>query len=651
MTDIGQKIWHFCHTLRDEGMSYGNYIEQLTYLLFLKMAAEKDADIPKGCTWNDLIKESGEDLMKKYEEILDKLSKHDGVLGDIFASAKNLFRKPVGLKKIIDMIDGIDWGAIPVDQLGTIYEDLLQRYAEEKKGGAGQYFTPRPVIKAIVEVMKPTKEMVIHDPACGTGGFLVAAYEYILDQLGGRIDPDDEDKLKYSTFTGQELVLETRRLCIMNLYLHGIHDGIRYGDSLSEQREAEWEMVLTNPPFGTKSGGETPSRSDFNVGTANKQLNFVQHVMSGLKQNGKAAMVLPDNVLFEEGAGKELRKILLRGDNLHTILKLPTGIFYKPGVKANVLFFEKGTATKSVWVYDLRTNKNFTLKENTLKDSDFDDFVKLYNSRKETERSKLYSIKEIEEKEKFNLDLKWIKDENFINNFESPNKIVEQINQSENISLKEMMNISDTVSKMEKIQKEDKILWEPIKLDEVAEVIFGQSPPGESYNKNNKGVPLLNGAADFGEIYPKPKKYTTNPLRISRKGDTLICIRATIGDVNISDKEYALGRGVAAIRPKNDSLLDKFLMYWTLTIGTDLKEKSKGTAIVGIKKRDLADLKIMIPCPHNKKESIEIQKMMVDNLEEFFKSYKNKLDHQATIDKKIELLPKSVLFKAFRGKL
>ena len=220
MINISQKIWHFCHTLRDEGMSYGNYIEQLTYLLFLKMAAEKDADIPHKCTWNDLIKESGEDLMKKYDYILETLSKRRGVLGDIFANAKNLFRKPVGLKKIIDMINEIDWASIPVDQLGTVYEDLLQRYAEEKKGGAGQYFTPRHLINAMVKVMKPETGMIIHDPASGTGGFLISAYEHILEKIGGRLDPDDEEKLKYSTFTGQELVLDTRRLCVMNLYLH-----------------------------------------------------------------------------------------------------------------------------------------------------------------------------------------------------------------------------------------------------------------------------------------------------------------------------------------------------------------------------------------------------------------------------------------------
>jgi len=225
-TNIGQKIWHFCHTLRDEGMSYGNYIEQLTYLLFLKMADEKGADIPKGCSWADLIKESGDDLMKRYDKVLDELSRSKDVLGDIFANAKNLFRKPVGLKKIIDMINEIDWASIPVDQLGTIYEDLLQRYAEEKKGGAGQYFTPRPLIKAMVQVMKPEIGMEIHDPATGTGGFLISAFEHIVEQKGGKLDPDDEITLRDDTFSGSELVLDTRRLCVMNLFLHGVHDGI-----------------------------------------------------------------------------------------------------------------------------------------------------------------------------------------------------------------------------------------------------------------------------------------------------------------------------------------------------------------------------------------------------------------------------------------
>src|SRR3989338_9243645 len=441
MTDVGQKIWHFCHTLRDEGMSYGNYIEQLTYLLFLKMAAEKDADIPHGCTWGELIKESGDNLMKKYDAILDKLSKTKGVLGDIFAGSKNLFRKPVGLKRILDMINGIDWGSIPVDKLGTIYEDLLQRYAEEKKGGAGQYFTPRPLIKTMCAVMKPKLNMKIHDPACGTGGFLIVAYEHILDEIGGKLDPDDEDKLKFSTFSGQELVLDTRRLCIMNLYLHGIHDGIEYGDSLAEAKEAEWDMVLTNPPFGVKSGGELPHRADFNVETANKQLNFVQHVMSGLKIGGKAAIVLPDNVLFEDGAGAELRKILLRGFNVHTILRLPLGTFiYVPGVKANVVFFDKDSKTTETWVYDMRTNFDKINKSNPLKEEDFKDFEVLFKKRKETDKYKKFSYKQLEERN-FNLDIKLIKDDSMHHEYEDPDVILENIKESEEKILEQVEKI------------------------------------------------------------------------------------------------------------------------------------------------------------------------------------------------------------------
>lgn len=441
MTDVGQKIWHFCHTLRDEGMSYGNYIEQLTYLLFLKMAAEKDADIPHNCTWGDLIKESGDDLMKKYDMILETLSKNKGVLGDIFANAKNLFRKPVGLKKIVDMINGIDWASIPVDQLGTIYEDLLQRYAEEKKGGAGQYFTPRPLIKAMCTVMKPKIGLKIHDPACGTGGFLINSFEYILDGIGGKLDAEQEETLKYSTFTGQELVLDTRRLCVMNLYLHGIHDGIEYGDSLAEMKEAEWDMVLTNPPFGVKSGGEVPHRPDFNVETANKQLNFIQHVMSGLNSEGKAAMVLPDNVLFDEGTGTEVRKILIKGFNIHTILRLPIGTFiYVPGVKANVVFFDKGTKTSNVGVYDMRTNVDKVNKTNPLTNNHFNEFIEWYGSRKETERAKKFSLKEIEDRN-FNLDIKWIKDDSLHHEYEDPDVILENIKESEETILEQIEKI------------------------------------------------------------------------------------------------------------------------------------------------------------------------------------------------------------------
>ena len=440
-TNIGQKIWHFCHTLRDEGMSYGNYIEQLTYLLFLKMADEKGADIPKGCSWADLIKESGDDLMKRYDKVLDELSRSKDVLGDIFANAKNLFRKPVGLKKIIDMINEIDWASIPVDQLGTIYEDLLQRYAEEKKGGAGQYFTPRPLIKAMVQVMKPEIGMEIHDPATGTGGFLISAFEHIVEQKGGKLDPDDEITLRDDTFSGSELVLDTRRLCVMNLFLHGVHDGIEYGDSLAEVKEAEWDMVLTNPPFGVKSGGEVPHRPDFNVETANKQLNFVQHVMSGLKAPGKAAMVLPDNVLFEENTGTSLRKILLKSFNVHTILRLPLGAFiYVPGVKANVVFFDKGSKTSETWVYDMRTNVDKINKGNPLADNHFEDFVKWYDKRKVTERAKKFKYKQIEERN-YNLDIKWIKDDSLHHEYEDPDVILENIKVSEEKILEQIENI------------------------------------------------------------------------------------------------------------------------------------------------------------------------------------------------------------------
>lgn len=440
-TNIGQKIWHFCHTLRDEGMTYGNYIEQLTYLLFLKMAAEKEADIPNECTWGELIKKSGDELMTKYDEILDKLSKESDVLGDIFANAKNLFRKPVGLKKILDMINDIDWGSIPVDQLGTIYEDLLQRYAEEKKGGAGQYFTPRPLIKAMVAVMKPQLGFKHHDPGCGTGGFLISAFEHILDEKKGQLDPDEEETLKYSTFSGQELVQDTRRLCIMNLFLHGIHDGIEYGDSLSKVKEAEWDMVLTNPPFGVKSGGEVPHRPDFNVETANKQLNFVQHVMSGLKQDGKAAMVLPDNVLFEENTGTKLRQLLLKSFNVHTILRLPLGTFiYVPGVKANVIFFDKTSKTEATWVYDLRTNTEKINKGNQLTDDHFKEFVDWYDNRKELERAKKFTYKDIEDKG-FNLDIKWIKDDSQNYEYEDPDVILENIKESEEKILEQIENI------------------------------------------------------------------------------------------------------------------------------------------------------------------------------------------------------------------
>jgi type I restriction enzyme M protein len=432
--DVTQKLWSFCNTLRDEGIGYGRYIEQLTYLLFLKMALEKGVAIPKGYDWVSLLQLKGTDLLNHYEEMLKELPKHSGILADIFAGAKNEFRNPVHLRSLLDMINEIEWTALDVDVKGEAYEGLLQKYAEEEKG-AGQYFTPRPIIRAIVQVIDPKVGETIHDPACGTGGFLIGAYEYIMKKTheGADLDREQRKILRTKTFNGVELVLETRRLALMNAYLHEIGAQIYYDDALSEGPHAgrRYDIVMTNPPFGVKSGGGVPVRKDFVVKTANKQLNFVQHVMTILKLGGRAAMVVPDNVLFESGAGREIRKILLEDFNLHTILRLPEGTFLPyAGTKANLIFFRKGEPTKEVWFYDLRTNINRLTKKKKVTLDHFKEFIELYNTgkdgnpvleeRKESERFKKFTMKEIEKRD-YNLDITWIRNESL----EDPSKLAD----------------------------------------------------------------------------------------------------------------------------------------------------------------------------------------------------------------------------------
>ena len=430
------KVWNFATVLRDAGLTYTDYVSQLTYLLFLKMDAERvdvlgePSALPDGCRWQDILHLTGSDLEAKYRQALETLSAQSGIIGTIYAKAQNKISSPAHLARLISLIDGEVWLGMDVDVKGAIYEGLLQKNATESKAGAGQYFTPRPLIKAIVEVMKPTPDMTVVDPACGTGGFLLAAYDYMKKQASNK---QVLRTLREEKFYGTDITPLVVSLCAMNLYLHGIGGGercpVKQGDSLMSAGETRYDMVLTNPPFGKKSGlkvlnsdgsvdveKEDYQRPDFIATTANKQINFLQHIMTILKIGGKAAVVVPDNVLFEGGAGEKVRQRLLREFNLHTVLRLPTGIFYAQGVKANVLFFDKmtplenGYRTDNVWVYDLRTNMNFTLVTNTLSDADLQDFIQCFNARKETERFKKFSCEEILSRDKTSLDITWIKD-------------------------------------------------------------------------------------------------------------------------------------------------------------------------------------------------------------------------------------------------
>ena len=430
MSDIVQKLWGFCHTLRHEGIDYGDYIEQITYLLFMKMADERDIELPENCDWQSLKTLSGTELTEHYTDALRRLGKEDGLLGDIFAGALSRFHNPVSLKKIISLTDETDWTGLDIDVKAMAFEGLLEKAASEGKKGAGQYFTPRIVIQMIVRLTKPDprghRDFSIMDPACGTGGFLVSAYEWLKDMTqGGAFDRDLAKLIKYSTYFGQELVERPRRLALMNLYLHGIEPKIKLGDSIYEVPESKrFDVVLTNPPFGTKGANQSPGREDFVVETSNKQLNFIQHVMTILKPGGRAAIVVPDNVLFADAAG-EMFKVLCEDCDLHTVLRLPDGTFtpYSPGTKTNVIFFTKGIPTDYTWVYDCRTNvSKITKKDRPLVKEHFAEFEKCFGSdpngranrdqhESQENRWQRFHISELKERD-YKIDsLKWLRDD------------------------------------------------------------------------------------------------------------------------------------------------------------------------------------------------------------------------------------------------
>jgi type I restriction enzyme M protein len=468
---IVSKVWSFCTTLRDDGVGYGDYLEQLTYLIFLKMADEyarppynRAIGIPAGFDWTSLTTRRGADLEAHYVALLRKLGEQRGMLGQIFTKSQNKITDPAKLFRLIDMVDGTKWVMLGADVKGDIYEGLLERNAEDTKSGAGQYFTPRALIRAMVACMRPEPGQTIADPACGTGGFFLAAHDYLTNPAHFALDKDQKAFLKHDTFVGNEIVAGTRRLCLMNMFLHGI--GEMTGESLVSPADAlisapskGVDIVLANPPFGKKSSmsftnaeGEqetedlTYNRQDFWATTSNKQLNFVQHIRAMLKTTGRAAVVVPDNVLFEGGAGEVIRRKLLQNTDLHTILRLPTGIFYAQGVKANVIFFDNRPAspdpqTGQVWFYDYRTNVHHTLKQKPLSESHLEDFVACYNpaarhDRKATwseetpdGRWRAFSRDELLQRDKASLDLFWLKDATMtdLDNLPEPDVLMSEI--------------------------------------------------------------------------------------------------------------------------------------------------------------------------------------------------------------------------------
>ena len=429
MTDVVARLWGFAHPLRHDGVDYGDFIEQITYLLFLKMADEQDIELPSGTDWPYLRAQSGVALVESYEDALRTLGKQRGMLGDIFAGSQNRLGNPATLAQLIKSTDETEWTSLKVDVKAAAFEGLLEKAAAEGKKGAGQYFTPRPLIQSMVRLIQPdprvAKQFAIGDPACGTGGFLVAAYEWLKEQTGGAFDRDTARRIRTSTYFGQELVARPRRLALMNLYLHQVEPHITLGDSLYEApTDQRFDVILTNPPFGTKGSGQAPVRDDFVVETSNKQLNFVQHVMTLLKPGGRAAVVVPDNVLFADQAG-EVFKVLMEDCNVHTVLRCPRGTFapYTAGTKTNVLFFTKGTPTSTLWLYDARANvPTITKKARPLTAAHFAEFERCYGDdpngkakRSETDshddRWRSFSHGEIIERG-YKIDsFKWLRDE------------------------------------------------------------------------------------------------------------------------------------------------------------------------------------------------------------------------------------------------
>lgn len=464
------KVWNYAHVLRDQGISYGAYIEQITYLLFLKMDQEREdllgeaSAIPPQWSWAHLANKNGEALEQQYRLTLESLGREDGLIGTIFRKAQNKLSDPAKLKRVVSLIDKEGpWIGLKVDVKGEIYEGLLERNASEVKSGAGQYFTPRPVIDAVVKCVDPRIGETVCDPACGTGGFLLSAYEHMKHQTEDREKLRD---LRHTAFTGVDIVDEVVRLCAMNLYLHGVGNSsspVFQGDALANDDGKRFKVVLTNPPFGKKSSykvvgedgavtteRETYEREDFKFTTSNKQFNFLQHIMTILEANGRAGVVLPDNVLFEAGrAGEGIRKRLLEGFNFHTLLRLPTGIWYSPGVKANVLFFDKRPAsreaqTKELWVYDYRTNVHKTQKTKPLTHADFDDFVRCFHERRESERFRRFPYEELVQRDKLNLDIFWLKDDSLedLDSLPAPDVLAAEIVENLEAALEQFRSVS-----------------------------------------------------------------------------------------------------------------------------------------------------------------------------------------------------------------
>ncbi|WP_339078360.1 N-6 DNA methylase [Bacillus velezensis] len=470
--EIVQKLWNLCNVLRDDGITYQQYVTELTYLLFLKMMKEQETEgvIPEGNRWDDLLDKEGLELKTFYQRLLLELgSSENERLRLIYSDASTSIAEPKNLEKIIKSIDALDWYNAKEEGLGNLYEGRLEKNASEKKSGAGQYFTPRVLIDVMVQLIDPKIGERCADPAAGTFGFMIAADQYLKNQTDDYFDiePQEAEFQKKEAFVGMELVKDTHRLALMNALLHNIEGRLEQGDTLSGNGKwmKNFDVILTNPPFGTKKGGERVSRDDLTFETSNKQLNFLQLIYNALKDDGnaRAAVILPDNVLFESGIGSQIRRDLMNKCNLHTILRLPTGIFYAQGVKTNVLFFTRGTTdqdnTKDVWVYDLRTNMTSFGKRNQLTMAYFENFMKAYvaedRSKIEDERWNVFTREDIAKKDD-SLDIGLIADESLSSYDNLPDPIASA--EEAIVKLQQAMDLLNEVVEELRAVEEDEVV-------------------------------------------------------------------------------------------------------------------------------------------------------------------------------------------------
>jgi type I restriction enzyme M protein len=657
------KVSQVANVLSGAGVGYTDYLTQFTYLLFLKMDYENTvlfgvkSDLPEGCRWTDIVDKTGMELLEDYEEILSTLSKKEGLIGTIFTRAQNKITKPVYLEKVVNLIEGENWLTKDDDVKGAIYEEVLEKNGQDTKSGAGQYFTPRSLIKAMVKVTRPKITETVCDPACGTAGFLLHAYEYMKNQSQ---DAKLQEKLKTTALRGVDNTALVVTLASMNLYLHGLDSKtspIKDGDSLEKEPDDDEkvQVVLANPPFGKRAEGSVEiSRSDFIADTTNNQLNFLQHIMSLMVTGGRAAVVVPDNVLFERTAGVKIRRSLLTNYNLHTILRLPKGIFYRQGVEANVLFFKKGEKTTDIWVYDYRTGVKHTLKQRPMKEKDLDEFVKCYNAddinaRVQTYdpqnnpngRWRKYSITDIDLNGLASLEFRpWIKtteevnetlDEIIANIHNCWNKVSCYVNQLTGNKAKAFddgaidLDTSDSVLTLIKRAKA-KILSMAIhrelvskdddtnSKDIVSEIklVSGSDLNSQLFNEQKKGIPYLTGASNLDGQKIILNRWTQSPSVLSKMGDVLICCKGSVGALArnyIGDVHIA--RQFMAVRPKTENtVINDYIYYYLMAIIEEIKIDAHGS-IPGITRDHILSKNNVLP-PLNEQQRI------VDKIEEYF---------------------------------